>query len=402
VLLVNKLSESERSFCHVAGLKVGARGVDCSIHKRFDRARAAPTKRGSDCIDHRSWKNMRRSPPLGQDIYSKKRRAFRGTSLHRSSSSASAASADPTRRELKVAKILMEQREEVVRHAIATRAFETHFQPIVDLRSGQPIGAEALSRFAQLPVRAPDQWFAEAASFGLGVELELIALENALDHLHLLPPSVYLSVNASVETMLTERFQEIVADAKSERIVLELTEHTKVVDYDFLDQRIKHLRSSGVRLAVDDAGAGYSGLAHILNLQPDIIKLDISLTRGIDSDPARRALGRALLRFGIDAYNASFVAEGIETASEYETLRSLGCPLGQGFFLGRPAPLLDRPNVGTRSPLPPLVMPEPPMRRPTELVGLEESGRNPAVESVLPTLGINIDDPLDQFASSTR
>lgn len=346
---------------------------------------------------------MRRSPPLGQDIYSRKRRAFNGKSLHKSSASDNASSTGTTRRQGKAAKILMEQRKEVVRHAIATRAFETHFQPIVDLRSGQPIGAEALSRFAQLPVRAPDKWFAEAASVGLGVELELIALENALDHLHLLPSSVYLSVNASVETMLTERFQEVVADVASERIVLELTEHTKVVDYDLLDQRIEHLRSSGVRLAVDDAGAGYSGLAHILNLQPDIIKLDISLTRGIDHDPARRALGRALLTFGIDAYNASFVAEGIETASEYETLRALGCPLGQGFFLGRPAPLLAQHHVEPRSPLPPLVLPEPPMRRSAEPMEMDAESRLEQVgEPTLPSIEFDIDEALGIFTSLTR
>lgn len=346
---------------------------------------------------------MRRSPPLGHDTYSRKRRTFNGKSLHKSSASDNARSTKMIRREGKAAKILMEQREEVVRHAIATRAFETHFQPIVDLRSGQPIGAEALSRFAQLPVRAPDKWFAEAASFGLGIELELIAMENALDQLHLLPSSVYLSLNASVETMLTDRFRETIADVASERIVLELTEHTKVVDYVLLEERIERLRSSGIRLAVDDAGAGYSGLAHILNLQPDVIKLDISLTRGIDHDPARRALGRALLTFGIDAYNASFVAEGIETESEYETLRSLGCPLGQGFFLGRPAPLPAHRNMEPRSALHPLVLPEPPLRRSPEILELEENvGWELTVGATRQSLEFDIDRALGNFASVTR
>ena len=265
-----------------------------------------------------------------------------------------------SRRDQKAAQILSEQRHAVIQDTITHRSLVTHFQPIVDLRSGQPIGAEALSRFGQLPVRAPDAWFAEAASVGLGVELELIALESALAQMHLLPTSVYLSLNASVETMVTERFSELIGEVASERIMLELTEHTKVVDYPELAHKIEHLRSVGVRVAVDDAGAGYSGLAHILNLKPDVIKLDISLTRGIDKDPARRALGRALLTFGLDAYNASLVAEGIETESELETLRSLGCPSGQGFFLGRPA-LLATP-VGRRSnaTLPPLLLPERP------------------------------------------
>lgn len=303
---------------------------------------------------------MRRSTPLGQDIYSgKKRGVLHGVNRRRTTAHDGTAPEGRTRREEKAAQFAREQRAEVVRDAIANRSFETHFQPIVDLRSGQPIGAEALSRFAQLPVRAPDKWFAEAASFGLGVELELVALEGALEQLRLLPTSVYLSLNASVETMMTDRFQEIIGDVASERIVLELTEHTKVVDYSLLAQKIDRVRSAGVRVAVDDAGAGYSGLTHILSLKPDVIKLDISLTRGIDKDPARRALGRALLAFGFDAYNASLVAEGIETEGEYETLRSLGCPCGQGFFLGRPALLRAPRNLPAPLPLPPLVLPEP-------------------------------------------
>jgi hypothetical protein len=99
---------------------------------------------------------------------------------------------------------------------------------------------------------------------------------------------------------------------------------------------------------VDDAGAGYSSFRHILNLHPDVIKLDIALTRGIDGDPARRALGSALLTFGLDAYNASIEAEGIETEGEFKTLRALGCPFGQGYYLGRPGKLrTTRPDPAT-------------------------------------------------------
>jgi len=129
------------------------------------------------------------------------------------------------------------------------------------------------------------------------------------------------------------------SDVPAERVVLELTEHTEVHDYGKFEETIENLRSKGVRLAVDDAGAGYSSFRHILNLRPDVIKLDIGLTRGIDGDPARRALGSALLTFGLDAYNASVVAEGIETEGEFKTLRALGCPFGQGYYLGRPGRL---------------------------------------------------------------
>lgn len=169
--------------------------------------------------------------------------------------------------------------------------------------------------------------------------MEMAALHVALQQLRRLPNGLYLSLNASVETIMSEEFRSSMEDVSAERIVLELTEHHEVPDYLQFEQAVRNLRSKGVRLAVDDAGSGYSSFRHILNLHPDIIKLDICLIRGIDGDPARRALGSALLTFGLDAYNASIVAEGIETEGEFRTLRGLGCPFGQGYYLGRPGRL---------------------------------------------------------------
>ncbi len=234
---------------------------------------------------------------------------------------------------------LREERADLIRAMIADREWETHFQPIVDLKSGDAIGTEALSRFSDRSVRAPNEWFAEAAEVGLGIDLEVAALDSALEQLPQLPSGLYLSLNASVETIMSDDFESRLDDVPAERIVLELTEHTEVTDYANFAQGLESLRSQGVRLAVDDTGAGFSSLQHVLNLRPDIIKLDVGLTRGIDRDPARRALGRALLTFGLDAYDASIVAEGIETEGELEVLRALGCPCGQGFYLGRPGRL---------------------------------------------------------------
>jgi EAL domain-containing protein (putative c-di-GMP-specific phosphodiesterase class I) len=236
-----------------------------------------------------------------------------------------------------------------IRRTIDRRSLEIHFQPIVDLQTGQRLGAEALSRFTDGPNRSPDLWFAEAASVGLGTELEIAAIDLALEQMDRLPETVYMSINASVETILTDQFRESLAGAQAERIVLEVTEHTPITDYEEFTTSLAGLRSKGLRIAVDDAGAGYAGFGHLLDLKPDIIKLDVTLTRGIDRDPARQALGRALLRFGFELYDTIMVAEGIETNEELETLRSLGCPLGQGFVLGRPGRL--KPMV----PLPPLL-----------------------------------------------
>jgi EAL domain-containing protein (putative c-di-GMP-specific phosphodiesterase class I) len=245
---------------------------------------------------------------------------------------------------------LREQRRELIRVTVANQSVETLLQPIVDLRSGGAVGVEALARFAQEPIRPPDIWFAEAASLGLGVELEMAALHVALQQLRRLPNGIYLSLNASVETIMSEEFQTSMEGVSAERIVLELTEHHEVHDYSLFHQAVRNLRSKGVRLAVDDAGSGYSSFRHILNLHPDIIKLDIGLIRGIDGDPARRALGSALLTFGLDAYNASIVAEGIETEGEFRTLQDLGFPFGQGYYLGRPG-RLQAPGPATSQPL---------------------------------------------------
>ena len=206
------------------------------------------------------------------------------------------------------------------------------------------MGVEALTRFETTPTRPPDVWFAEAKEVGLGVELEMATLRSALSQLSRVPSGVYLSLNASPDTMMSEEFRDAVLEASAERLVLELTEHESIDDYSQLEKIVDELRSSGLRLAVDDAGAGFSSFRHILNLRPDIIKLDIGLTRGIDGDSARRALGSAMLTFGLDAYNAAIVAEGIETEAEFNTLRGLGCRFGQGYYLGRPGRLrpLDR------------------------------------------------------------
>lgn len=227
--------------------------------------------------------------------------------------------------------------QKLIRVTVAREGLQTVFQPIVDLQTGGTVGAEALARFNTPPLRPPDEWFAEAADVGMEVELEVAALHSALRQLRRMPSGLYLSLNASPSTMVSPEFRAVISDVAAERIVLELTEHTGIDDYDTFRQAIAEFRSKGLRLAVDDAGSGFSSFRHILNLRPDIIKLDIALTRGIDYDPARRALGSALLTFGLDAYNATVVAEGIETEGELNTLKALGCRYGQGYYLGKPA-----------------------------------------------------------------
>ncbi|HEX4983614.1 MAG TPA: EAL domain-containing response regulator [Ilumatobacteraceae bacterium] len=231
-----------------------------------------------------------------------------------------------------------------VADAIADGALRMVYQPIVDLADGQMVGVEALARFDCDPRRSPAAWFAEAAAVDLAIELDLAAVEASLGALDWLPPDVFLSLNVSPATAISGRIHESLRGAASSRIVLELTEHTRIEDYDVLLAALDDLRQQGVRVAVDDAGAGYAGLQQILRLRPDIVKLDLEFTRTIDADPVRRALATSLVTFGRDT-GEMIIAEGIETLEEFETLGRLGVCWGQGFYLAPPGPLADHGPV---------------------------------------------------------
>lgn len=209
------------------------------------------------------------------------------------------------------------------------------FQPIVELRDGEVRGVEALSRFAD--GRPPDVWFAEAMFAGRSVPLELYAARRAIDAAKGLPDGVYVAINVSAATALTPELVDLLRDAPMP-VVLELTEHTEVHDYPRLIAALRPLRDGGVGLAIDDTGSGYSGLAHLVQLQPDCIKLDRSLVHGIEADPAKRALASAVADFGAEI-GAAVVAEGVETEGELSVVVAAGVRSAQGYLLGRPTSL---------------------------------------------------------------
>jgi EAL domain-containing protein (putative c-di-GMP-specific phosphodiesterase class I) len=174
----------------------------------------------------------------------------------------------------------------------------THlFQPVFDLTSGKCFAVEALARFSGQPRRTPDVWFAEAHAMGAGVDLEVVSVKKALVAMSRLPPGIAMCVNAGPEATGSDEVRQLVAACDSRRVVMELTEQVKVDDYPQLSHALKQLRLMGVRLAIDDTGAGFASLAHILKLAPDLIKLDRELTSGIDRDPVRCALAAALVSF---------------------------------------------------------------------------------------------------------
>ncbi|WP_205712224.1 EAL domain-containing protein [Euzebya rosea] len=223
-----------------------------------------------------------------------------------------------------------------VERALHGDALSMVFQPIHDVADGAVVGMEALARLAIEPSRAPDVWFREAAAVGRGAQLELAAASRALAQLDRLEG--FLAINVSPEVARLPAFTELLSGVDCSRVVVELTEHTRVADEVELERDLAHLRARGVRLAVDDTGAGYAGLQRLLGLAPDIVKLDMALIRGIDGDPARRALATALVTF-TDEIGAELIAEGVETEAELATLRALGVRWVQGFRLGRPQPL---------------------------------------------------------------
>ena len=219
---------------------------------------------------------------------------------------------------------------------LAQGAFAPVFQPICHMATGRVVGLEALTRFEGA---TPDEVFAQAALLGRLQELEIATMTAAVAAAERLPPDRWLSVNVSPALLADTATLRRIVRGSLRPIVLELSEHEAVLDYGAITTSLKRL-APGVSLAIDDAGAGFSSLRHILETSPSWVKLDIGLVRGVDADPARQALVAGLVHFARQA-SIGLIAEGIETEAEHEMLKSLGVELGQGFLLARPAPIDD-------------------------------------------------------------
>jgi diguanylate cyclase (GGDEF)-like protein len=223
-------------------------------------------------------------------------------------------------------------------------------QPIVDLRSGLIHAYEALARFGAGAADSPLQWFSLADELGERDALERACLSEALELFCRCPRGVALSVNLSAPVLfdpITQRLLERTPDLSG--LIIEITEEALVDSESKLAEVFEPLRARGVQLAVDDMGAGYSGLNQIMAVHPRYLKLDRSLISGIDNDRERSALVAALANYA-ERVGSLLVAEGMETESELLALIELGVPLAQGFYLGRPA----RPWPGLRSNVPEL------------------------------------------------
>jgi EAL domain-containing protein (putative c-di-GMP-specific phosphodiesterase class I) len=213
------------------------------------------------------------------------------------------------------------------------------YQPIRSLSEQCTVAFEAFSRF---PVGegpcAPDRWFAEAAEVGLDTALEVAAVQSALSALHWIEPHQRIAVNTSAANLRHPRMLAELNRHDLRRIIIEITEHDLVQDYNQLRAVTRALQDLGASIAVDDAGTGHAGFTHLIEIRPDIIKLDHQLVHAVDADSVRAAMATALLCFAREI-GATVVAEGIETAGELETVTRLGIDYAQGYHVARPSPL---------------------------------------------------------------
>lgn len=219
------------------------------------------------------------------------------------------------------------------------------FQPICDARTSEVVGYEALSRFP-FGHGSPLMWFRDATSAGIGPRLELAAIDRALETMSLLPESAFVSINASAATIRsTDLLTRLRPHIDSRTLYLEITEHERVDDYRAIARSVEGIRAAGVRISVDDVGAGFSGLRQVVELEPDALKVDYTLVHGIDRDPARRAAAAAIATFA-RAVGATLVMEGVETEAEQRVAAELGFDFVQGFLTGRP----EAPALATTRP----------------------------------------------------
>lgn len=212
------------------------------------------------------------------------------------------------------------------------------FQPIVELATGRVVGHEALARFPDR--RPPDMWFAEAWAAGRGIELEVSAARAALRDFPRLKSDGYLSVNFAATSCGESEVCDLLLSGPVDKLVVEITEHSAINNVRGLSEQLSPFRALGGRLAIDDVGMGFSGLSQLVELSPDVIKLDRSLVADVANDAARTAMVAALVDYSARV-GAALLAEGVEDETTSIALQELGVTFAQGYHFGRPAPPPD-------------------------------------------------------------
>lgn len=238
----------------------------------------------------------------------------------------------------------MDHQEADIQQIIDDGLFQTMMQPITRLEDKTIVGFEVLTRFNQEPRMAPNEWFEQASCVGLLETLEITVIKNALSKLQIPEKEYFFSFNFSADTIVAPQFKDWIDSVSGHQIIIELTEHDAVHNYVELREAVEAFRQGGVRLAIDDLGSGYASFAKLIELTPDIFKIDASIVGGIDEDDHKKALVSALVEYA-RITEIQLVAEGIENHRELDVLKRIGVELGQGFHLGKPMPPIDYFNL---------------------------------------------------------
>ena len=236
-------------------------------------------------------------------------------------------------------------------HYIVCRAIRSVYQPIISLKNGEIYGYEALSRFPDKRwFEGPQQLFNFAAEEGLMYALDRLARERAIEGSMGLAAGQKLFINITAQIMEDPSFTPGMTLQLLERfglspsnVVFEITERTSIEDFGSAKKILDHYRKQDYQIAIDDAGAGYSSLQSIVELQPDFIKIDRSLISGIHRDPMKEHIVHTFTEMAAKM-DISLVAEGIEEEEELAHMKAMGIQYAQGYFLGRPQQSLADSN----------------------------------------------------------
>lgn len=227
------------------------------------------------------------------------------------------------------------------------------YQPIVDLRSGDVLGWESLARGPDgSHFRSPVVLFDFAEEAGFLFALEKVCREQAIRHLGEFSPGMKLFLNVHPRTLTDPSFSSGETlrllrkyGLNPHNVVFEITERHSITEFTLFHRTLEHYRQQGYLVAIDDVGAGYSGLSSIAEIRPEYIKIDMSFIRGIDTNPVKRALIETLVAF-VDKIGCGIIAEGIETETEMSSLISMGVHYGQGYHLAKPGLPKPMPSPG--------------------------------------------------------
>jgi EAL domain-containing protein (putative c-di-GMP-specific phosphodiesterase class I)/CheY-like chemotaxis protein len=213
------------------------------------------------------------------------------------------------------------------------------FQPIVSIRTSKLFGYEALLRTEEPSLTNPLDFLDAADRLGCAHALGRTIRAKVAAAASGAPPNAVLFVNVHARELDDFELYSATAPlaALSKRVVLEITERQSLDSVSGVSARVAKLRQLGYRLAIDDLGTGYSGLSSFSRLEPDFVKLDASLIRGVDASKRKESVVRSMLTLCERELSMQVICEGVETAAECDKLASLGCDLMQGFFFARPA-----------------------------------------------------------------